>query len=92
MLSKYGSPSSHEIEIIQSIRVTCEALSKKQARISHGDLMSAVGRRNPAKVSPNTLLTLSKYFIGFLENAAVDLVDDLEDFHPPMQLTPKSSL
>ena len=83
--------ATHEIEILQSIRVTCEALSKKQARISHGDLMSAVARRNPAKVSPHTLQTLSKYFIGLLENGAVDLVEDLVDFHSytidPKELT-----
>ena len=80
-----------EIEILQIIRVTCEALSKKQAKITHGGLMASAARRNPAKLSAATLQTLSKYFIGFLENGAVDLVEDLVDFHSfmvdPKELT-----
>ena len=69
--------ATHEIEIFQSIRVTCESLSKKQAKISHGDLMAAVARRNHAKLSSATLMALSKYFVGFLENGAVDLIEGL---------------
>ena len=73
--------STHEIEVLQSIRVTCETMSKKLARITQGDLCAAVAKRNPVKLSPHTLQNLCKFFVGFVENSAVDLVEDLVDFH-----------
>ena len=73
--------ATHEIEILQSIRMTCEDLSKKAGKVSHGDLMSAVARKNPFKMSTVTLQTLCKFFVGFVENGAADLVEDLVDWH-----------
>ena len=73
--------ATHEIEILQSIRMTCEDLSKRPGKVSHGDLMSAVARKNPSKMSTLTLQTLCKFFVGFVENGAADLVEDLVDWH-----------
>ncbi len=73
--------TTHEIEVLQSIKVTCQTMSKKHAKITQGDLCAAAARRNPAKLSANTLSTLCKFFVGFLENNQLDLVQDLVDFH-----------
>ena len=55
--------ATHEIEILQSIRMTCEDLSKRLGKVSHGDLMSAVARKNPSKMSVTTLQTLCTFFV-----------------------------
>ena len=49
--------------------------------MSQGDLMAAVTRRTPAKLSPVAIQSLTKFYIGFLENDCLDLVGDLVDFH-----------
>lgn len=72
---------AHEIEILGYIRAVAEDLSKKSRKISQGDLVAAVARKNPAKVSPHTLTTLTKYYIGHLENETVYLVNELVDWH-----------
>ena len=38
-------------------------------------------KRNPAKIQITTWQTLSKYYIGFLENNVVELMEDLHEFH-----------
>ena len=83
--------ATHEIEILQSIKATAENLSQKQTKVTQGDLVACVTRRNPAKVSPHALMNLCKFYIGFLENGVVDLVSDLVGFHShavdPRELT-----
>ena len=49
--------------------------------MSLGDLVAAAQKRNPAKISPTTWLTLEKYYIGFLENGVVGLIEDLHEYH-----------
>ena len=72
----------HELEILQTIKFAAEGFLKAgKAKVSLGDLVSAAQKRNPAKISPSAWMTLSKYYIGFLENQAVDLIEDLNDFH-----------
>ena len=44
-------------------------------------LVAATVRRNPAKVSPFALQNLSKFYIGFLENGVVCLVQKVVDYH-----------
>jgi hypothetical protein len=87
--------ATHEIEILQSIKATAEHLSQKQAKVTQGDLVAAAGRRNPAKISVPALMNLCKFYIGFLENGVVDLVQDLVDFHSltvdPKELTVSTS-
>ena len=46
--------------------------------------MSHVARRNLAKLSARTLAVLCKYFVGFLDNGALDLMEDLVDSHSYM--------
>ena len=86
---------THDIEILQSIKATAEQLSQKQAKVTQGDLVACVSKRNPAKVSPHALMNLCKFYIGFLDNGVVDLVTDLVDFHShtvdPRELTVSTS-
>ena len=51
------------------------------ARSTHGDLIAAAQKRNPAKISPKSWTTYSKYYVGFLDNKFPDLVQHLWDFH-----------
>ena len=37
--------------------------------------------RNPAKISPTSWTTYSKYYIGFLDNETPDMIQHLWDFH-----------
>ena len=82
---------THEIEILQCIRATAETLSQKRAKITQGDLVAFVSKRNPAKLSPGALQTLCKFYIQFLENDVLDIVGDLVDYHchavDPKELT-----
>ena len=50
-------------------------------KVSLGDLVAAAQTRNPAKISPTTWLTLGKYYIGFLENGVLGLIEDLHEYH-----------
>ena len=43
--------------------------------------MAHASRKNPAKIQITTWQTLSKYYIGFLENNVVELIEDLHEFH-----------
>ena len=77
-----SNQGTHDIEILQTIKHSAEAyLSQGRTQVSSGDLVSSAQKKNPAKISPTTWLTLAKYFIGFLENDLVALVDDLAEFH-----------
>ena len=49
-------------------------------KVSLGDLVAAAQKRNPAKISPTTWLTLGKYYIGFLEKGVLDLIEDLHEY------------
>jgi hypothetical protein len=73
--------ATHEIEILQGIKATAETLSAHQDKISQGGLVSIASRRNPSKISVAQMQVMAKMHIGFLENAVVDLVQDLVDFH-----------
>ena len=72
---------THEIEILQTVKTTAEDLSKGANKVTQGDLVARAARRNAAKISPLSLQTLTKFYVGFLENGKLDLVDDLVDFH-----------
>ena len=49
-------------------------------KVSLGDLVAAAQKRSPTKISPTTWLTLGKYYIGFLENGVLDLIEDLREY------------
>ena len=73
---------THELEILLTIKVAAETFLKDgKSTVAMGDLVAAAQKRNPAKISPTTWMTLSKYYIGFLVNGCVDLVEDLHEFH-----------
>ena len=82
----------HELEILQTIKHAAEGfLAKGTGTVSLGDLVSASQKRNPAKISPVSWMTLAKLYTGFLENGVADLVDDLMEYHSehvdPRELT-----
>jgi hypothetical protein len=82
----------HELEILQTIKHAAEGfLAKGTGHVSLGDLVSASQKRNPAKISPVSWMTLAKLYTGFLENGVADLVDDLMEYHSehvdPRELT-----
>ena len=73
---------THELEVLQTIKFAAESFLKTgKDKVSLGDLVAAAQKRNPAKISPTTWLTLGKYYIGFLENGVVDLIEDLHEYH-----------
>ena len=86
---------THEIEILQCIKTQAVAMSLKHPKITQGDLVACVARRNPAKLSPNALMILCRFYIQFLENNTLDLVGDLVDYHchavDPKELTISTS-
>ena len=73
--------NSHEMEILGGIKATAEHLCKTQPSVKQADLMAAAVRRNPAKVSSKSMITLCQLYIGFLSNGVVDLVTELIDYH-----------
>ena len=83
--------NSHEMEILGGIKATAEHLCRTQPSVKQADLMAAAVRRNPAKVSPKSMMTLCQLYIGFLSNGVVDLVTELIDYHSehvdPKELT-----
>ena len=72
---------THEVEHLQQIKGTAEDLSTKQSKVTLANLVATTVRRNPAKVSSNAMQHLSKFYIGFLENGVVGLVQEIVDFH-----------
>ena len=72
---------THEVEHLQQIKGTAEDLSTKQSKVTLANLVATTVRRNPAKVSSNAMQHLSKFYIGFLENGVVGLVQEVVDFH-----------
>ena len=76
------SQHTHELEILQTIKFAAESFLKAgKEKVSLGDLVTAAQKRTPAKISATTWLTLGKYYIGFLENGVVDLIEDLHEYH-----------
>ena len=79
--------STHEVEIMQSLLTTAESLAEpdsagtQNTKMNIGDLVARAGRRNPAKISPQTMQTFAKYFLQFLNSGDVILVKELIDFH-----------
>ena len=74
--------ATHELEILQTIQHAAEACRNSGAKtVNQGDLIAAAQKRNPAKVGPESWMTLSKYYIGFLDEGLTDLVEDLSYFH-----------
>ena len=67
----------HEIEILQNIKMTALSLSKSMNKVSMGDLVAFVGKSNPAKIKSSLLMTLCRYYIGFLNNGVPELVGTL---------------
>ena len=87
---------SHELEILQTIKFTAEnSLNNGKQKVQVGDLVAAAQKRNPAKITPLTWMTLVKYYVGFLENGVPELVEDLHEFHSecvdPRDLTVSTS-
>ena len=73
---------AHEIEILMTIKNSAEQFLKTgQQKVSLGDLVAHACRKNPAKIQVTTWQTLSKYYIGFLENNVVELMEDLHELH-----------
>ena len=75
--------ATHEIEILQCIKSTAESLANDSVRgkVSQGDIVAAAMKRNPARISPRTIMVLTKFYIGFLENGMTHLITELADFH-----------
>ena len=80
-MDQNDNQQTHEIEILQCIRTTAETLSQKRPKITQGDLVAFVSKRNPTNLSPGALQTLCKFYIQFLENEVLDLVGGMVDFH-----------
>ena len=72
---------SHEMEILQTIVATADEFSKTHKTIPMGDLVTKAQKRNPAKISPSVLTTLTKLFMLHLEENELFLIQDLVDFH-----------
>lgn len=72
---------THEIEIIQTIAATAESIVSTQKKIIMSDLIARASKRNPAKISPLVLSTLTKFYVQFLESGDAHLVKELVDFH-----------
>ena len=73
---------THELEILQTIKFTAQTLLEGgKDKVAVGDLVAHAQRRNPAKIMPQTWMSICKYYVSFLENDVVDLVDDLQEFH-----------
>ena len=75
--------ATHEIDILQCIKSTAESLANDNTRgkVSQGDIVAAAMKRNPTRISPRTIMVLTKFYIGFLENGMVHLIKELVDFH-----------
>ena len=75
--------ATHEIEILQCIKSTAESLANDKARgkVSQGDIVAAAMKRNPTRISPRTIMVLTKFYIGFLEDGMMHLIKELVDFH-----------
>ena len=73
---------TNEIEILQSLKhAAVFYLDKGVEKVKKADLVATATRKNPTKVTPTTWLTLAQYYIGFMENDALELIEDLTDFH-----------
>ena len=73
---------AHEIEILMTIKNSADQFLKTgQQQVRPGDLVAHACRRNHAKIQITTWQTLSKYYIGCLENNVVELMEDLHEFH-----------
>ena len=72
---------THEMEILQTIKAVAEAMCKLSAKVSLNDLVAKAQRRLPSKPCAQTFRVLAKLYVGFIEDSAGHMVDDLVDFH-----------
>ena len=78
-----------EVELLQTIMSTVVQMSASDAQSSSRgklkanltDLVAKATQRTPAKVTGSTMSWLTKFIVGFLEDDALHLVQELVDFH-----------
>ncbi len=78
---------THEVEVLQSIISSARLLGsqrKSSSVVSLADLIAYAQRRNPAKLSPMVLTTMTRYFSQFLADGCQHLVTELVDYHSVM--------
>lgn len=72
---------THEIEILQAIKAVAVKMSTSSSKVSLADLIAKAQRRVPSKACAQTFRSLAKLYVGFIEDGAGDMVEDLVDFH-----------
>ena len=74
--------ATSEVEVLQTIKHAAMGMLETGAStVALHNLVSKAQRKNPAKISIGTWQTLSKFFVGFLENDQMGLVEDLTEYH-----------
>ena len=76
---QHENQSTHEIEVLQSILET--ACQMKDTKVTLGDLVAKVCKKNPAKIPVTLVQVLTKYWSLFLGGNKLFLVQELVDFH-----------
>ena len=71
--------ATHEIEILQSILETASQMP--DIRVSLGDVVAKVMKKNPAKIPVSLVQVLTKYWSQFLGGNKLFLVHELVDYH-----------
>ena len=72
---------THEVEILQTIVATADAISETTKKVTLGDIVAKASRRNPAKISPKVLNCLAKFWMQFLESGDQKLVQEFVEWH-----------
>ena len=79
-----SSQGTHEIEVLVTVKATALDMLKDSVdtnKVKEADLLSRADRRSPAKLDGATLMTLCKFYCGFLNEDVPHLVEELVDFH-----------
>ena len=81
-MSCLNKQATHEIEILQTISIAAKKFADGgKTKVNLGDLVAAAMKWRPSKLSSGTWFGLARYYIGFLENGVLDLIDDLREFN-----------
>ena len=73
---------TNEMEVLQTLKHAAQASKDGGSeKVKTGDLVAKATRKNPTKIAIRLWQAMAKYYVGFLDDNAAHLVDELADYH-----------
>ena len=76
-----ANQGTHEIEILQNVVSSAQALQKDQVKVTTADLIAKTSKRTTQKIPVYALRTVADLFMGYLNKDRADLLAEIVEYH-----------